>query len=354
MGHDNFGCARPLIAGSICHAEENRIDAAVAVAFTLRAQLDGLAVGCDHDVICGVPIAVAVLDLITSHLRDDDVAHWDGAITVVVNACHKARHQEVLILVIRRPHCLRRGDGERWRFVVHHGDGLGTTGVVAGTIRRRPGDGRRSFRIRRIHSLAITARTGKGWVIAVVSRRGLARIDRGRARSRIVALDYRRRANNHRVFMILHRNRLRARRLVGWTRMIRRGPGDCGCALRIRISQRSTVTARSRNSRITVAVIRRRRRSRIHMSSTRAWLGVGSYTRRAMNRWRGCVFDSERDVLCRNVAGTIIGRVRNAVRTRTAGVVIRFQMDCVRSNPDHRTRGGGLSYGDALPAATIL
>jgi hypothetical protein len=89
MGHDNFRCARPNIAGRIHHREVNRVDTTITAAFALSAQLDRPAIRSDHDVVQRVAVAVAVLDLVAGHLYDHDAAHWDGAIAVVLNAGHK-------------------------------------------------------------------------------------------------------------------------------------------------------------------------------------------------------------------------------------------------------------------------
>src|SRR2546426_1047316 len=144
--------------------------------------------------------------------------------------------------------------------------------------------------------------------------------------------------------MILHRNSLRARRLVGWIRVIGRGPCDCGYAARIGISQGLSITPRSRDRRVTVAVICSSCSPRDHMRRTRAWLGVDRDVSRAMNRWRGGVVDRERGRRGRGISGTVV----------IAGAVIRGQGNCVLTRSHQSAGRWVLGYGDSFPILATL
>src|SRR6185503_2974519 len=175
--HDNLSGAGPLVSSRICHTEEDRVDATIPVALAFGSQLNRLAVGGDDDVVQRITVTITVLDLIAGHLGDHHAADWDGAIAVVLDTSHQVRRGEGLILVIRWPHALGRSERERRGFIVHHRYSLRALRIVTRIVSGPPGDGGRSFRIRRVHGLAIAPRTGDcRSAVTVVRCRCLARV----------------------------------------------------------------------------------------------------------------------------------------------------------------------------------
>lgn len=102
-GHGNLGRAGRFVASRVTNSKRDCIDATITALLALGAQLDGLTIAGDHDVVQRVAAAVGVLCLIARHLCDDDIAYAE-CVTVVARTRHEVRNVERVITVIRRPH----------------------------------------------------------------------------------------------------------------------------------------------------------------------------------------------------------------------------------------------------------
>src|SRR2546423_8818022 len=114
--HNDLGGAGSYIAGGVRDAEEDRVNTTVTIAFSLRTQLDRLAIGCNHDVLRRVAVAVAVLDLVARHLSDDHGGDRNRSVTVIVNARHTGRTVQSANHLSRRPPIIGAGKYVLGRF----------------------------------------------------------------------------------------------------------------------------------------------------------------------------------------------------------------------------------------------
>ena len=142
--------------------------------------------------------------------------------------------------------------------------------MITRTVSRRPGDRSRADRIRTIQWSSVTAGAGYGRSVAVIRGRRRARVDVCRAHPGIVRPRNVRRATDRRSLGIIHRDRLRTRRVI--TRSVSSSPGDGSRSFWIRSIQRLSVAATSSNRR-SAAIVSCCSCSRIYVR--RALTGIG-------------------------------------------------------------------------------
>src|SRR6185436_4493549 len=119
---------RGPVAREVRDVEEDRVDASVAAAAALDAQLGGAAVRADDDVVQRVAVAASVLDLVAGDLRDHDVGDAETQAAAVAGGGDEVGHREVLILVVGRAQDDRADDVDRRRDGV--ADGHQAAGVA--------------------------------------------------------------------------------------------------------------------------------------------------------------------------------------------------------------------------------
>src|SRR5256712_7912407 len=100
-GHDNLGRASGKVTRRIFQLEVDRVNTTITSTYALRPQLDGLAIGCDHDVGRRVAGATGVVGLVTRCLGNIHVVNRER-ITVVTDARNKVRWRERVIAMVRR------------------------------------------------------------------------------------------------------------------------------------------------------------------------------------------------------------------------------------------------------------
>src|SRR5205085_7736126 len=114
MRHGDLRRGGADVTRSVSHLERDVVDAPVAVAFPLGAQLHRFAVGRDYDVVSRAAVSAAVVRLVTGHAGYPRAADAYAGITIIADARNQIAYLEGRVLVIRRPQRIsltRRNDG---------------------------------------------------------------------------------------------------------------------------------------------------------------------------------------------------------------------------------------------------
>src|SRR5947208_6851207 len=138
----NLGGASGEVTRRILQFEVDRVHASVAAVNALGAQLDGLAIAGDYNVIQRSSRTASVLRLVACYPSDVHVVNGER-ITVIANARNKVSGGERVITMVGRPHRRRLAIERNCRRLgVIYRDRLATRRLIARTVSRRPSDSR--------------------------------------------------------------------------------------------------------------------------------------------------------------------------------------------------------------------